>query len=78
MIGAKKHKNPIPSYVYVRCPACKRDRLTRLIQEDGTTEAVSDDTVEVRGEVRYHDACEFCLTKYQKSDERFISDEGEV
>jgi len=68
----KKNTNSIPSYKHVACPACKRDRLLRPLQEDGTTKPVSDDTVEIRGKTRYHDVCQFCAIKYEKADKRFM------
>lgn len=74
MIGASKHKKnrAIPTIVLVECPACHKERLGRYLNDDGTTDPVSEDTVEVRGETRFLDACQFCVEKYQKSDERFI------
>lgn len=74
MIGASKHKRnkTIPTIVLVDCPACKKQRLGRYLKDDGTTDPVSEDTVDVRGETRFLDACEFCVAKYQRSDEKFI------
>lgn len=74
MIGAAKHSRnkTIPTIKLIDCPACNKRRLERYVQEDGTVEAASTETVEVRGETRHLDACQFCVAKYQKSDERFV------
>ena len=75
MIGAAKHsrnKKTIQTLKRVNCPDCGKQRLLKLVQEDGTVEAVSTEIVEVRDETRYLDVCEFCSAKYQKADERFV------
>lgn len=62
----------IPSFRHVTCPSCNKPRLLKEIKEDGTLDLVSDEQVEVRGERRYVDVCGFCVTKYQRADERFV------
>lgn len=74
MRSTQEQKKTIPSFRYVTCPACNKPRLLKEIQEDGTLEAVSTDTVEVRGETRHVDACNFCIIKYEKADRRFVMD----
>ena len=74
MIGAQKHKknNVIPTLTPVACPACGKPRLNKEINEDGSVDTVSQETVEVRGTERYLEACGFCIIRYQKEDEKFV------
>ncbi len=68
--GQRRPTNDIPVIQYLTCPACKKPRLPK--QADNL--AVSIETVEVRGEIRYLDVCRFCIEKYHKSDERFMEE----
>lgn len=74
MIGAQKHsKNrKIPTMSPVTCPACGKRRLLKEIDDDGNVDAVSQETVDVRGSERYLEACGFCIIRYQKEDEKFV------
>ena len=73
MIGAKQHqKQNIPTIRMLTCPACKKDRLGKYLNEDGTVDVASTKTVEVRDEKRYLEVCSFCVKKYRKADERFV------
>lgn len=58
----------------VNCPACGKRRLRKYENADGTMSHVSEETVSVREESRFLEACSFCVIKYQKSDERFVMD----
>lgn len=74
MIGAAKHnKNKvIPTIRIVDCPACKKHRLGKYANEDGSVDVASEETVEVRGEERFLEVCEFCVARYKKQDEKFV------
>lgn len=67
-------EDKIPSLRYVVCPECSKSRLLKEINVDGSVEEVSDETVEVRDEKRFIDACGFCKNKYQQADEKFMKD----
>lgn len=75
MIGAARHKkkttDDIPTFRRVSCPSCSKQRLLKQTNEDGTVSLPSQETVEVRGEERFLEVCEFCTIKYQKQDETF-------
>lgn len=73
MIGRQRLNQNIPTLRYVECPACKKNRLLKP-EEDGTVQAVSNETVDVRGEERFLDACEFCIIKYEKADQKFVKE----
>lgn len=72
MINRQRKSNDIPTLRYVECPACNKNRLLKEEQENGTLQAVSNETVEVRGEKRFLDACGSCKIRYQKADEQFV------
>ena len=67
-----KKNNTIPTVRMVTCPACNKNRLGKYENSDGTIDAVSDITVDVRGEERYLEVCSFCVIRYHKIDERFM------
>jgi len=69
---ALKAKSNIPTIVLVECPKCKQPRHTKYRNEDGTVESVVIDTVEVRGEARLVDICQFCSHQYRRLDQEFI------
>lgn len=58
----------IPSFRLVNCPDCGKRRLLKELLENGDVAIVSTSTFEVRNEIRFHDACEYCLRKYQNRD----------
>ncbi|MHA2063103.1 MAG: hypothetical protein ACXABY_01860 [Candidatus Thorarchaeota archaeon] len=64
----------IPTIRLVTCPACKKDRLGKYENADGSVDAASEETVETRGEKRYLEVCDFCVKKYRKVDEGFVTD----
>lgn len=74
MIGAERHnKNKtIPTLRLVGCPACNKPRLHKQVNEDGSIDLVSQETVEVREQERYLEVCEFCIARYKAEDERFV------
>lgn len=76
MKGAARYKKnqTIPTIRLVNCPACKKDRLGRYVNEDNTTPPVQTTTVEVRGEERYLDVCGFCAERYSQTDQKFVMD----
>ncbi len=67
-----KKSNDILTIRMVTCPECNKNRLSKYENSDGTIDAVSDTTVDVRGEERYLEVCSFCVIKYSKIDERFM------
>jgi hypothetical protein len=71
-----KHKvtKDIPTLKYVKCPACNKNRLTKYTNSDGTLTQPSQETVEVRGEERFLEVCQFCVIKYKRQDEKFAKD----
>ncbi len=66
------NNNSIPTIRMITCPACNKDRLGKYVNEDGSVTPASQETVEVRGEQRYLEACGFCVAKYQEQDKRFV------
>jgi hypothetical protein len=77
MRNAKKKANKIPTLKVVKCPACGKPRMKRYVKDDGTIDLPSDRTIDVRGEVRYVEACQFCLAKYQRRDEQYLKNNME-
>lgn len=67
-----KNNKTIPTIRMVTCPACNKNRLGKYENSDGTMDAVSDITVDVRGQERYLEVCSFCVIKYRKIDEQFM------
>lgn len=75
MINAQKYNdNEIPSFELVDCPSCNKVRLLKQINKDGSINAVNQQTVEVRGNHRYLEVCDYCIIKYRKEDERFVKE----
>jgi hypothetical protein len=75
MIGARQHQNrDIPTIRIVTCPACERDRLNKYANADGSIDVANEETVEVRGQQRYLEVCNFCVVRYRKADEKFVTD----
>lgn len=76
MTDAAQHRKSeaIPTIRLVTCPACKKDRLNKYANKDGSVDAASEKTVEVRDEIRFLEVCGFCVAKYRKADERFVMD----
>jgi len=72
MIGKDRLQTKIPTLHYIQCPDCNKKRLLKQETEEGGVPTVSEDTVEVRGETRYSEACPFCLAKYKRSDDNFV------
>lgn len=74
MMGDRRLAKNIPTLKYVQCPACSKNRLLVKVQDDGTLPEISTDTVEVRGEQRFVQVCQFCLVKHEKADRKFVMD----
>ena len=76
MTDAARHRTreAIPTIRVVTCPACKKDRLNKYANKDSSVDAASEETVEVRDEIRFLEVCNFCVAKYRKADERFVMD----
>lgn len=76
MIGAAKHskKQDIPTINIVDCPACGKHRLRKYVNQDGSVDAPSQQTVEVRDEERYLEVCEPCIARYRRSDDKFVKE----
>lgn len=55
----------------VECPACKKRRLYKMMNSDGTVDPVSTTTFEVRGKKRYQEVCQPCAVKYFQEDMKF-------
>lgn len=73
MSATQHNKNQsIPTIKIITCPACQKDRLHKYQNTDGSVDAVSEETVEVRGQNRYLEVCDFCTKRYRKADERFV------
>lgn len=72
MIGKQRLNKDITTLRHVECPACNKNRLTKPLDEEGNVAATSDETVDVRGEVRFLDVCSFCIARYSKADEQFV------
>ena len=74
MINAGRYKKnkTIQTIRLVTCPACNKDRLSKYVNKDGNVDAVNQETVEVRDEMRFLDVCDFCVVKYRKADEKFV------
>jgi len=74
MIGAERYRKnkTIPTIHLVTCPACKKDRLGKYVNADGSVDTVNEETVEVRDEARFLDVCGFCIERYRKADEKFV------
>jgi hypothetical protein len=69
----QKQQRVIPTFVYVACPNCKKNRLLKKIGDNGSVEVVSKDTVTaLTGDERYLDVCPACLSQYQKRDAQFM------
>jgi len=64
----------IPTIRLVNCPACNKQRLGKYANDDGSVDPASEETVEVRGGQRYLEACQFCVAKYQREDNRFVKE----
>ena len=58
----------------VNCPDCGKQRLAKLMNEDGTVDAPSTNYIEVREQKRFVEACGFCQIKYEKADKKFLRD----
>jgi DNA-directed RNA polymerase subunit RPC12/RpoP len=72
-LNKQKNVSIIPTFVYVTCPSCNKDRLLKERKEDGTVEQVTEDTVtSLGGEERRLDVCDFCQIKFQKQDAKFV------
>jgi hypothetical protein len=50
----------------VQCPACGKRRLNKLILPNGEVERTSLETTIIDEKLYFHDACDFCLIKYNK------------
>ena len=74
MIGYELHKKnkTIPTIKIVTCPACHKDRLRKYANADGGVDTASEETVTVREEIRYLEACRFCVARYRKADDKFV------
>ncbi len=74
MIGAERYRKNkvIPTINFVTCPACKKDRLGKYINEDGSVDTPSEETVEVREEARFLEVCGLCVERYRRADEKFV------
>jgi len=74
MINASRYRNnkKVPTMRMVACPACNKNRLTKYENDDGTIDAANNQTVDIRGEDRYLEACNICVAKYQRIDENFV------
>lgn len=74
MIGAQRHRKnrAIPTINLITCPACEKDRLYKYVTKDGSVDAASQETVEVRDEIRFLEVCTFCVDRYRKADEKFV------
>ena len=53
------------------CPACKKRRLYKTMNSDGTVDPVSTTTFEVRGKKRFQEVCQRCAVKYFQEDMRY-------
>ena len=65
-------KNTIATLRQVTCPSCKKDRLLKEVGDDGAVVETSTQTVDVRGQSRFMDVCNFCISKYRQEDQRFM------
>lgn len=76
MIGYERYKKNkiIPTIKTITCPACNKNRLNKYANDDGSVDAASQETVEVREEVRYLEVCRFCVARYSKADNKFVMD----
>lgn len=74
MNGAERYRKnrAIPTINLITCPACDKDRLNKYVNEDGSVNAASEETVEVRDEKRFLEVCGFCVERYRKADEKFV------
>ncbi len=74
MIGARRYRKnkTIPTINLIICPACKKDRLGKYVNIDGSIDPVNEETVEVRDETRFLEVCDFCVERYRKADEKFV------
>jgi acetyl-CoA carboxylase beta subunit len=55
----------------MECPACKKRRLYKDMNPDGTVDPVSTTTFEVRGKKRFQEVCQKCAVRYFQEDMRF-------
>ena len=75
MKNALKHRNPPPPTIrIIECPACKRDRLKKYENDDGTISPAKTETVNVRGDDRYLEVCAYCTERYRKADGQFVKE----
>lgn len=74
MFSARQNNNDIPTIRMVTCPACNKNRLGKYVNDDGSVTPVSQETVEVRDNQRYLEACSFCVKKYQDQDKRYVKE----
>ena len=76
MKGASQYskQKKIPTIKKVTCPACEKDRLGKYVNDDGSVSPVLMETVEVRGDERYLEVCDFCSNRYRQEDERYVLD----
>ncbi len=68
----REKKSNIPTIKLVACPKCNKSRLGKYLGEDGKPLPISLETVDVRGEKRLVDICQFCVERYRQEDQRFI------
>jgi len=76
MKNANKYssKAAMPTIAVIKCPSCKKNRLKKYTNDDGTVTPADTTTVDVRGEERYLEVCQHCIAKYRKADEKFVMD----
>ncbi len=70
--GQYKKNKTIQTIRVVTCPACNKDRLSKYVAKDGSVDAASQETVEVRDEIRFLEVCTFCVDRYRRADEKFV------
>lgn len=64
-------KNTANDMRLLDCPACKKRRLYKTMNSDGTVDPVSTTTFEVRGKKRFQEVCQNCAVKYFQEDMRY-------